>query len=176
MSIHRVLVADPISEKGVEDLKSDPSIKVDVKTGQSEDELIQIASAYKGIIVRSETKITARVLAAATKLKVVGRAGVGVDNIDLTAASQHGVVVMNTPGGNTISKAEHDFNLMMSLARHIPHAHRQVVSGNFNAARKKYRGVELHGKTLAVLGMGRIGGEFAKRARAVNVRAIPYDP
>lgn len=176
MSIHRVLVADPISEKGVEDLKSDPSIKVDVKTGQSEDELIQIASAYEGIIVRSETKITARVLAAATKLKVVGRAGVGVDNIDLTAASQHGVVVMNTPGGNTISTAEHAFNLMMSLARHIPHAHRQVVSGNFNAARKKYRGVELHGKTLAVLGMGRIGGEFAKRALAFNMRVIAYDP
>lgn len=176
MSSHRVLVADPISGKGIEDLQADPSLEVDVKFGLPEDELVKIAPLYDGIIVRSETKITARVLAAAERLKVVGRAGVGVDNIDLAAASKRGVVVMNTPGGNTVSTAEHAFTLMMSLARHIPQAHQGVVKGEFKAARKMYQGVELNGKTLAILGMGRIGGEFAKRAMAFDMRVIAYDP
>lgn len=176
MSRHRVLIADPISERGIEDLRAELSLDVEVKTGLTEDELVELAPRYAGIIVRSQTKITARVLEAAKKLKVVGRAGVGVDNIDLPAASQRGVVVMNTPGGNTVSTAEHAFTLMMSLARHIPQAHLGVASGNFKAARKKYQGVELHGKTLAILGMGRIGGEFAKRALAFDMRVIAFDP
>jgi D-3-phosphoglycerate dehydrogenase len=173
---YKILVADPISEKGIEDLRSDPALSVDVKLGLSEDELVSIVSQYTGIVVRSQTQITARVLEAATHLKAVGRAGVGVDNIDTDAASRRGVVVMNTPGGNTISTAEHAFTLMMSLARHIPQAHISVTSGKFKEGRKKYQGVELNGKTLAILGMGRIGTEFAKRARAFNMRIVAYDP
>ena len=107
---------------------------------------------------------TAEVFKAAPLLKVVGRAGVGVDNVDVEAATNHGVVVMNTPGGNTISTAEHAFTLMMSLARHIPQGHQSVVEGRFKEGRKAYAGVELYNKTLAILGMGRIGAEFATRA------------
>ncbi len=176
MERHKILVADPIAEKGIEDLRSDPALEVDVRPGLSEDELVSIAGEYAGIVVRSQTQITARVLEAATKLKAVGRAGVGVDNIDTEAASRHGVVVMNTPGGNTVSTAEHAFTLMMSLARHIPRAHAAVAGGSFKEGRKKYQGVELNGKTLAILGMGRIGTEFAKRARAFNMRIVAFDP
>jgi len=106
----------------------------------------------------------------------VGRAGVGVDNIDIDAATRHGVVVMNTPSGNTISTAEHAFTLMMSLARHIPQAHRSVMEGRFKEGRKAYKGVEVYEKTLAILGMGRIGSEFAKRANAFGMRVLAYDP
>jgi len=176
MTTPRILIADPISETGIDVLRNDSEVEVDVKTGLSEDELVEIAPRYEGIIVRSQTKITPRVMDAASQLKVVGRAGVGVDNIDIPSASQHGVVVMNTPGGNTISTAEHAFTLMMSLARHIPHAHASVVGGQFKAGRKKYQGVELNRKTLAILGMGRIGGEFAKRALAFHMRVVAYDP
>jgi D-3-phosphoglycerate dehydrogenase len=176
METYKVLVADPIAEKGIEDLRADPALDVDVKLGLSEAELVAIAGDYAGIVVRSQTQITARVLEAATKLQVVGRAGVGVDNIDTEAASRRGVVVMNTPGGNTISTAEHAFTLMMSLARRIPQAHASVAGGRFKEGRKKYQGVELNGKTLAILGMGRIGTEFAKRARAFNMRIVAYDP
>ncbi|MGY8687177.1 MAG: phosphoglycerate dehydrogenase, partial [Verrucomicrobiales bacterium] len=114
------------------------------------------------------------VLAKATNLKVVGRAGVGVDNIDVTAASTKGVVVMNTPAGNTISTAEHAFSLMLSLARHIPQAHASMVAGRWD--RKKFQGTEVYDKTLAILGMGRIGTEFARRAMAFGMRVVAYDP
>ena len=174
MAKHKILVADSISEKGIDDLKNDPDIDVDVKFGLSEDELVACASEYSGIIVRSATKITENVIEAATNLKAVGRAGVGVDNIDIPAATQHGVIVMNTPAGNTISTAEHAFSLMTSLARSIPQAHASVTAGKWE--RKKFEGVELYKKTLAVLGMGRIGSEFAKRARAFGMRVVAYDP
>ncbi|MEM7145893.1 MAG: phosphoglycerate dehydrogenase [Verrucomicrobiota bacterium] len=171
---HTILVADPISEVGIAELQADPNIDVDVITGQSEDELLAIAEKYEGIIVRSQTKITAKVLEAAPNLKAVGRAGVGVDNIDIPAATKHGVVVMNTPTGNTISTAEHAFSLMLSLARHIPQAHASVIAGKWE--RKQFEGVELHNKTLAILGMGRIGSELARRAMAFGMRVIAYDP
>ena len=172
----KILVGDHIAEKGIQDLREDPQLEVDLKVGLSEEDLISIADQYAGIIVRSKPDITGRVIEAATQLKAVGRAGVGVDNIDIPTASKHGVIVMNTPAGNTISTAEHAFALMMSLARHIPHGHNGVVANQFKEARKKYQGVELNGKTLAILGMGRIGGEFAKRARAFNMRVVAYDP
>lgn len=174
MAKPKILVADPISEVGIEELKANPQLDVDVRIGISEADLLADAALYDGIIVRSQTKITAAVIAKATKLKAVGRAGVGVDNIDVPAATAAGVVVMNTPGGNTISTAEHAFTLMMSLARHIPQAHASVTAGKWE--RKKFEGVELNGKTLAILGMGRIGGEFAKRAQAFNMRVVAYDP
>jgi len=157
MPAHKVLVADPISEKGIAELRATPDIEVDVKLGLSEEELIALAPDYAGIIVRSGVKITAAVIeAGAGVLKAIGRAGVGVDNIDIPAATRNGVVVMNTPAGNTISTAEHAFTLMMSLARHIPQAHQSVVEGRFKEGRKSYKGVELYQKTLAILGMGRM--------------------
>ena len=174
MATYRVLVSDPISEKGVDALRSAPEISVDVNTGLKPDELLKIIGDYHGLVVRSQTKVTAEVFAAAKNLKAIGRAGVGVDNIDRTAATDHGVVVMNTPSGNTISTAEHAFSLMLSLARNIPQAHATVIAGKWD--RKSFEGVELFGKRLAILGMGRIGTEFAKRAQAFGIVVVAYDP
>lgn len=172
----RVLVSDPISEKGVELLNAHPDITADFKVGLSPEELISIIGEYDALVVRSQTKVTPEVLAAATKLKAVGRAGVGVDNIDRDAANSHGVIVMNTPTGNTISTAEHAFTLMCATARNIALGHAGVIAGDFKAARKAYQGIELNGKTLAVIGMGRIGSEFAKRAQAFNMKIVAFDP
>jgi D-3-phosphoglycerate dehydrogenase len=174
MSQYRVLVADPISEKGVDALRTSPAITVDVNTGLKSEALLAIIGDYHGLVVRSQTKVTAEVFAAAKNLKAVGRAGVGVDNIDRVAATEHGVVVMNTPSGNTISTAEHAFTLMLSLARNIPQAHASILAGKWD--RKSFEGIELFGKRLAVIGMGRIGTEFAKRAQAFGMGVIAYDP
>jgi D-3-phosphoglycerate dehydrogenase len=174
MASYRVLVSDPISEKGVEALRSAPEVSVDVNTGLKPDELLKIIGDYHGLVVRSQTKVTAEVFAAAKNLKAIGRAGVGVDNIDRTAATEHGVVVMNTPSGNTISTAEHAFTLMLSLARNIPQAHASIAAGKWD--RKSFEGVEIFGKRLAILGMGRIGTEFAKRAQAFGMTVVAYDP
>ncbi|MGB1130616.1 MAG: NAD(P)-dependent oxidoreductase, partial [Haloferula sp.] len=176
MATYRVLVSDPISEIGVAALNAHPDITADFKTGLPPEELISIIGDYDALVVRSQTKVTAEVFAAAKKLRAVGRAGVGVDNIDRAAATDHGVIVMNTPTGNTISTAEHAFTLMLSTARNIAPSHAEVLKGNFKAARKAYQGIELNGKTLAVLGMGRIGSEFAKRAQAFNMKVVAYDP
>ncbi len=172
----RVLVSDPISEKGVELLNAHPDITADFKIGLPPEELLSIIGEYDALIVRSQTKVTAEVFAAATKLKAVGRAGVGVDNIDREAANSHGVIVMNTPTGNTISTAEHAFTLMCATARNIALGHAGVIAGDFKTARKAYQGIELNGKTLAIIGMGRIGSEFAKRAQAFNMKIVAYDP
>jgi D-3-phosphoglycerate dehydrogenase / 2-oxoglutarate reductase len=174
MEKKKVLVADPISEKGIEALRACPQLDVVVDIGIKPEALLASAHEYDGIVVRSQTKITAEVFAKATKLKAVGRAGVGVDNIDVPAANKHGVIVMNTPGGNTISTAEHAFTLLMSLARSIPQAHASTASGKWE--RKHYEGVELNGKTLAIIGMGRIGSEVAKRAIAFGMKVVAYDP
>jgi D-3-phosphoglycerate dehydrogenase len=174
MPKHKVLVADPIADAGIEELQADPLLDVDVRIGISPEDLLADAAKYEGIIVRSQTKIPAEVLDKAKNLKIVGRAGVGVDNIDIPAATKNGVIVMNTPAGNTISTAEHAFSLMSSLARNIPQAHATMVGGGWD--RKKFKGVELNKKTLAILGMGRIGTEFARRAMAFGMRVVAYDP
>ena len=173
---HRVLVSDPISEVGVELLNAHPEIEADFKTGLSPDELLAIIGDYEGLVVRSQTKVTPEVLAAAKNLKVIGRAGVGVDNIDKEAANQTGVIVMNTPTGNTISTAEHAFTLMLSAARNIAPGHQSVLAGEFKAGRKANQGVEINGKRLAIIGMGRIGSEFVKRAQAFNMKVTAFDP
>src|SRR5438477_10406689 len=126
------------------------------------------------MVGRWETKVTAKVIEGAPKLKVVGRAGVGIDNIDVEAATQRGVVVMNTPGGNTITTAELTFAMLLSLARKVPQAHATMAAGKWD--RKQFQGVELFGKTLGVLGLGRIGSEVAKRALAFGMRVLGYDP
>ena len=170
----KILVADSISERGVEMLRQNPSFQVDVKTGLKEDQLCEIIGEYDALIVRSQTKVTKRVIEAAKKLRVVGRAGVGVDNVDVDAATRRGIIVMNTPGGNTISTAEHTFSMMMALARNIPQAHATMKAGKWD--RKSFEGVELYNKTLGIIGMGRIGTEVARRAIAFGMRVLAYDP
>lgn len=176
MTRHKILVADPISQTGIDLLKAEPSFEVFVNLGLKgkEAEFCEAAKEVDAIIVRSGVKVTAKVLEAAKNLKVVGRAGVGVDNIDIPAASKRGVVVMNTPGGNTVSTAEQAFTLMMSLARKTPQAHASVTAGKWE--RTKFSGTEVNKKTLAILGMGRIGTEFAKRAQAFGMKVVAYDP
>jgi D-3-phosphoglycerate dehydrogenase len=171
----KVLVCDPISPKGITLLQQRPEFQVTVLPKRlSEAELLPLVSDAVAMIVRSETKVTKKIIEAAPKLRVVGRAGVGVDNIDVEAATQHGVVVMNTPGGNTITTAELTFAMLLNLARKVPQAHSSMTAGKWD--RKQYQGVELAEKTLGILGMGRIGGEVAKRAIAFGMRVLAYDP
>src|ERR1700678_3357152 len=170
----RILAADGVSPKGIALLAESPHFDVQVSGGLKEDELIARIGNYDALIVRSQTKVTAKALAAATRLKVIGRAGVGVDNVNVEAATERGIVVMNTPGGNTISTAEHTFSLLLSLARKIPQAHASMVAGKWD--RKSFEGTELCGKTLGIIGMGRIGGEVARRAIAFGMNVIAFDP
>jgi D-3-phosphoglycerate dehydrogenase len=171
----KIVVCDPISPKGIALLQQRPEFNVVVLPKRlPEAELIPLVADAVALVVRSETKVTAKIIAAAPKLRVVGRAGVGVDNVDIEAATQHGTVVMNTPGGNTITTAELTFTMILSLARKVPQAAATMIAGKWD--RKLFQGVELAGKTLGVLGMGRIGTEVAKRAIAFGMRVIAYDP
>jgi len=171
----KIVVCDPISPKGIALLQQRPEFQVVVLPKRlPEAELLPIVADAVALVVRSETKVTKNVIAAAPKLRVVGRAGVGVDNVDIEAATQHGTVVMNTPGGNTVTTAELTFTMLLSLARKVPQAAATMIAGKWD--RKLFQGVELAGKTLGVLGMGRIGTEVAKRAIAFGMRVIAYDP
>ncbi len=170
-----ILVCDPVSPKGIDLLKQRSEFKVTVlKERLAEAALLPLVADVHAMVVRSETKVTRKVIEAAHKLKVVGRAGVGVDNVDVEAATQRGIVVMNTPSGNTISTAELSFSMLMALARKIPQAHMSMKAGEWN--RKAFQGVELCNKTLGILGMGRIGSEVARRAIAFGMRVLAYDP
>ncbi|REJ13203.1 MAG: phosphoglycerate dehydrogenase [Paenibacillaceae bacterium] len=170
----RILVMDSISDHGIQQLIDAEDVTVDKKAGLSEDELAAIIGDYDALLVRSQTKVTARIMDAGKKLKVVGRAGVGVDNIDLAAATERGIVVINAPDGNTITTCEHTFAMMMALARHIPQAYAKTISGVWD--RKSFVGVELRNKKLGILGMGRIGSEVAVRAKAFGMEVLGYDP
>ncbi len=172
--MYKVLVSDPISDLGIQQLVEAQDVVVDKKPGLSEDELVAIIGEYDALLVRSQTRVTPRIMEAGTNLKVIGRAGVGVDNIDLPAATQRGIVVINAPDGNTITTCEHTFAMMMAVARHIPQAYAKTVSGVWD--RKSFLGVELRNKVLGVLGMGRIGSEVAKRAKAFGMEIMGYDP
>ncbi|MEW6160708.1 MAG: phosphoglycerate dehydrogenase [Verrucomicrobiota bacterium] len=170
-----VLICDPISPKGIALLQQRSEFKVTVLPKRlPESELIPLVADVEAMVVRSETKVTRNVIEAAPRLRVVGRAGVGVDNVEVEAATQRGIVVMNTPSGNTISTAELTFSMLMALARKIPQAHMSMKSGEWN--RKAFQGVELYGKTLGILGMGRIGSEVARRAIAFGMRVLAFDP
>jgi len=171
----KIIVCDPISPKGIALLQQRPEFNVVVLPKRlSEAELLPIVADATALVVRSETKVTKKVIEAAKQLRVVGRAGVGVDNVDIEAATQHGTVVMNTPGGNTVTTAELSFAMLLSLARKVPQAHASMTAGKWD--RKLFQGVELQGKTLGVLGMGRIGTEVAKRAIAFGMHVVAYDP
>jgi len=173
-SMARILVADSISDSGVELLRSTPNFEVTVKTGLTGDELLQAVREHDGLIVRSATKVTAEVLRDPGRLRVIGRAGTGVDNIDLEAATGAGVVVMNTPGGNSIAAAELTLALLLALARNVPQANADLRDGEW--ARKKYMGTEVAGKVLGVVGLGRIGREVARRAQGFRMEVVGYDP
>jgi D-3-phosphoglycerate dehydrogenase len=174
MAKFRVLVSDKLSEMGLNVFKADPDIQTDVKLKMPPEELKACIGDYDALVIRSDTKVTADVLSAAKKLKVVGRAGVGLDNVDIPAATRAGVIVMNTPDGNTIAAAEHTLALMLSMARNIPQAHMSLKEKKWERA--KFMGVEMLGKTLGVIGLGRIGGEVAARARAFGMDILAYDP
>jgi D-3-phosphoglycerate dehydrogenase / 2-oxoglutarate reductase len=170
----KVLVSDNLSEVGVQILRDAPGIEVDVNVGLKPDELIGVIGDYEGLAIRGATKVTAEVIAAAEKLKVVGRAGTGLDNVDIPAASKQGIVVMNTPGGNSVTTAEHSLSMMMALARNIPQAHGSMKQGKWE--KKKFGGTEIFGKTLGVVGLGQIGAIVADRAMGLGMNVLGYDP
>ncbi len=168
----KVLIADNIGEKGVEILRE--KVEVDIKTGLKPEELIEIIPDYEALLVRSETKVTAEVIEAGKKLQVIGRAGVGVDNVNIEAATKRGIIVVNAPAGNTRSAAEHTIALMTALARNIPQAHAQLKAGKWD--RKRFTGVEVFNKKLGVIGLGRVGTEVARRGKGLGMQVIAYDP
>jgi D-3-phosphoglycerate dehydrogenase / 2-oxoglutarate reductase len=174
MTAPKILIADSISQRGIDELSREGALDITIKPGLSETDLIEIIPEFSAIVVRSQTKVTADVLNAGGKLRVVGRAGVGVDNVDVEVATRRGIVVLNAPGGNTVSTAEHAFSLLLSAARKIPQADAAVRGGKWD--RKNLEGVELYNKTLGVIGMGRIGSELSRRAIAFGMRVIAYDP
>src|SRR5712672_1888208 len=169
----KVLIADELSPRAVEILTA-RGIEADVATGLGAAELQRRLPGYEGLAVRSATKVTAELLDAADDLKVIGRAGIGVDNIDVAAATERGIVVMNTPYGNSITAAEHTIAMMFALARQIPLADRSTQAGKWEKSR--FMGVELTGKTLGVIGCGNVGAIVADRAQGLKMKVIAYDP
>lgn len=170
----KVLISDSLSKEAIAILEKEKELKVDVNTKLTPDELKNVIKDYDALIVRSGTKVTKDVIEHADKLRIVGRAGVGLDNVDVEAASKKGVIVVNTPGGNTISTAEHTVSMMLALSRNISLADQSMKRGEWE--RKKFMGTELYGKTLGVVGLGRIGTEVAKRALSFEMRVLAYDP
>src|SRR5205823_4755691 len=174
MSSPKVFIADSISPRGIDELTREGGLEAKVQTGLSETQLAEAIPDFAALIIRSQTKVTAKILNAAKKLRVVGRAGVGVDNVDVDTATRRGVVVLNAPGANTISTAEHAFSLLLSLARNIARADATLKGGTWD--RKNLEGVELYNKTLGIIGMGRIGSELSRRAIAFGMRVLAFDP
>jgi D-3-phosphoglycerate dehydrogenase / 2-oxoglutarate reductase len=172
--MYKVLISDKLAQEGIDILNSIDGVEPVVNTGLSEDELCDIIGEYDGLIIRSATTVSEKVLAAAKKLKAVARAGVGVDNINIPEATRKGVIVMNTPGGNTTSAAEHTMALMLSLSRNVVPACNSLKAGAWD--RKKYTGNQLCGKTLGVIGLGRIGMSVVKMALGFDMKIIGYDP
>ena len=169
----KVLITERIAQEGIDAITS-KGYDVDVRLDLTEDALIDIIEPYDALVIRSATKITSRLLDAAKNLKIIGRAGVTVDNIDLDAAAEHGVIVCNAPTSNIISAAEHTMALMLAAARHVAQANESMHSGKWE--RHEFQGIELYGKTLAIFGLGRVGSAVATRAAAFGMRLIAYDP
>ena len=174
MKTAKVLVSDKLSDSGLNVLRAAAGIQVDYRPGLSEDELADVIGEYDALIIRSASKVTAKVLERADNLQVVGRAGIGVDNVDVPAASRRGVIVMNTPTGNAVTTAEHALSLLMSMARKIPQATASIRAGKWE--KNKFEGAEIAGKTLGVIGMGNIGRIVADRAQGLKLKVIAFDP
>ncbi|OAT86090.1 phosphoglycerate dehydrogenase [Desulfotomaculum copahuensis] len=172
--MQKVLVMDGVSEEGLRPLRREEDIEVVIGHKMTEDELVRVIPEYDALIVRSATKVTPRVVEAAANLKVIGRAGVGVDNINLEAATARGILVVNAPDGNTIAATEHTIAMMLALARNIPQAVGRLKEGVWD--KKAFLGVELRDKTLGIIGLGRIGSAVAKRAQALEMNVAAYDP
>ncbi len=170
----KVIVTDEISEKGLELLQSDPRIQLDVRLGLEKAELYQLIGDYDAIITRSGTQVDAELLSHATRLKMVARAGVGIDNVDVPAASERGIIVVNAPFGNTNSAAEHSMAILLSLCRNVPDANTSLKSGQWQRA--PFTGYELKHKTMGVIGLGKVGGRVALRSRAFEMEVVVYDP
>ena len=168
----RILISDPIDPEGIEFLRAQAD--VDIKTGLSTQELVEILGDYDALIVRSETQVSPEVVKAGTRLQVIGRAGIGVDNIDLDAATSRGIAVVNAPTGNTIAAVEHTMALMLALARNVPQAQHSLEQGHWS--RSAFMGVEVRNKTLGIIGLGRVGSEVAKRAQSFAMHILAYDP
>jgi D-3-phosphoglycerate dehydrogenase len=168
----KVLVSDPIDQAGIDILSQVAT--VDVRTGLPPEELKAIIGDYDALMIRSGTTVTADIIEAADKLRIIGRAGVGVDNVDVPAATKRGVLVVNSPEGNTIAAAEQALALMLALSRHVPHAHASTMAGGWD--RKKYVGNELYKKKLGVVGLGKIGSHVARVAKAMGMDVMAYDP
>ncbi|MEA2485534.1 MAG: D-3-phosphoglycerate dehydrogenase / 2-oxoglutarate reductase [Actinomycetota bacterium] len=172
MCAMKVLVSEPLSEAGLKLLRDHHD--VDVRLGLSGADLLDVVPGYHALIVRSATKVSAEVIEVATDLKVVGRAGIGLDNVDVEAATKHGILVVNAPQSNVLSAAEHTMALLLAQARNVPQAHAALVAGSWE--RERWQGVELHGKTLGVVGLGRVGTLVAQRASAFGMHVIAFDP
>jgi D-3-phosphoglycerate dehydrogenase len=170
----KVLVSDKLADVGVKMFQQAPGIHVDVKVGLPPEELKAIIKDYDGLVIRSATKVTKELLSEASRLKVIGRAGIGLDNVDIPTATKLGIVVMNTPGGNVVTTAEHTIAMMLSLSRNIPQATASLKAGRWD--KKKLQGREIFNKTLGLLGYGRIGSIVASRARGLKMQVIAYDP
>jgi D-3-phosphoglycerate dehydrogenase len=171
---HRVLISDKLAPEGVKILQESSDLEVVERPGIGLEDLKQIIGTFEALVIRSGTKVTADVLEHATGLRVIGRAGIGVDNVDVDAASKRGIVVMNTPGGNNVTTAEHTISMMLALARHIPQAHATLQAGQWK--RNDFLGIEVCGKTLGVIGLGNIGSIVASRAKGLNMKVAGYDP
>ncbi|MCG7344587.1 phosphoglycerate dehydrogenase [Sporosarcina sp. ACRSL] len=171
---YHILIADPLSEEGIHPLRQAEGLEITIATDMPKEELLDRIDEFDALLVRSQTQVTREVIEAASKLKIIGRAGVGVDNIDLDAATEHGIIVVNAPDGNTNSAAEHTIAMLTALARKIPQAFNSLKDGKWD--RKSFIGVELKNKTLGVIGLGRIGAEVAARAKGQRMNVIAYDP
>jgi len=170
----KILISDGLAEEGRKILTADPDVQLEYREKVPQDELKAMIKDYDALIIRSAAKVTKEILEAAPKLKVIGRAGVGIDNVDVPEATRRGIIVMNTPDGNTISTAEHTISMLLSLSRNIPQADASVKAGKWE--RKNFMGTEVYGKVLGIVGLGRIGTELAKRAQAFGMTIMAFDP
>ncbi|MGB5991613.1 MAG: phosphoglycerate dehydrogenase, partial [Desulfobacterales bacterium] len=170
----KVLVSDNLGEAGIRMFQEEEGIEVDVNTGLAPEALKSIIQEYDGLVIRSATKVTEDLLEAATRLKVVGRAGIGLDNVDIPAATKRGIIVMNTPGGNVITTAEHAIGMLMALSRNVPEGTASLKAGRWD--KKKLQGREIYNKVLGVIGFGKIGSIVADLARGLKMKVVVYDP
>jgi D-3-phosphoglycerate dehydrogenase len=174
-NIPRILITEPIAQEGIDLLRYElPEAQIDVQLDLSPEHLWALIGSYTALIIRSQTRVTRELLAEATRLQVIGRAGSGLDNIDLDAAVRHGVLVVNAPRGSAIAVAEHTMALLLALARHIPATNSSIKAGRWDKSR--LLGIELHGKVLGIIGLGKIGKEVAQRAKSLGMRVIACDP